>query len=67
MLIHWEELTTTKTTPFRRNPSGGRVFGSHALSFFGCDDKTSSPPHFASAPRIAVRAALQGCATGCHR
>ncbi len=41
MLFHWEESATTKTAPFRRNPSGAGGFGPQALSFVGHDEKTS--------------------------
>ncbi len=41
MHIHWEESATTKTAPFRRNPSGAGGFGPQALSLVGHDEKTS--------------------------
>ena len=41
MRIHWEELATTKTAPFRRNPLGAGGVGPQALSFVGHDEKTS--------------------------
>ncbi len=41
MRIHWEESATTKTAPFRHNPSGAGGFGQQALSLVGHDEKTS--------------------------
>ncbi len=41
MLIHCEESATTKTAPFRRNPSGAGGFGPQALSLVGRDAKTA--------------------------
>ena len=41
MLIHWKKSATTKTAPFRRNPSGAGGFGPQALSLVGRDEKTS--------------------------
>ena len=41
MRIHWEESATTKTAPFRRNPSGAGGFGPQALSLVRHDEKTS--------------------------
>ena len=65
MLIHWKESATTKTAPFRRNPSGAGGFGPQALSLVGRDEKTSPAPHFAPATRRPLRAALETSATGC--
>ena len=38
MLIYWEESATTKTAPFRRNPTGAGGFGPQALSLVGHDE-----------------------------
>ncbi len=50
MLFHWEESATTKTAPFRRNPTGAggpptyqteAAGAPQAVSLVGHDEKTS--------------------------
>ncbi len=69
MLFHWEESATTKTAPFRRNPSGAGGFGPQALSLVGHDEKTSlhsslracNPKTPARGPRDFCHGLLAGC------
>ncbi len=58
MLIHCEESATTKTAPFRRNPSGAGGFGPQALSPVGRDDKTAPA---ASVSNLGARSSLRAC------
>ena len=44
MPLHCEESATTKTVPFRRNPTGAWGFAPRALSFVGYDETASCPP-----------------------
>ncbi len=62
MRIHWEESATTKTAPFRRNPSGAGGFGPQALSFVGHDEKTSLRSSFrACNPKTPARGPRDLC------
>ena len=56
MLIHWKESATTKTAPFRRNPSGAGGFGPLALSLVGHDVKTAPA---ASVSNLGARSSLR--------
>ena len=67
MLIHWEESATTKTAPFRRNPSGAggaptyqteAAGAPQALSFVGHDEKTAPA---ASVSNLGARSSLRAC------
>ena len=62
MRIHWEESVTTKTAPFRRNPSGAGGFGPQALSLVGHDEKTSLRSSFrACNPKTPARGPRDFC------
>ncbi len=58
MLIHWEELATTKAAPFRRNPLGAGGVGPQALSLVGHDAKTAPA---ASVSDLGARSSLRAC------
>ena len=67
MLFHWEESATTKTAPFRRNPSGAggpptyqteAAGAPQALSFVNHDEKTAPA---ASVSNLGAHSSLRAC------